>query len=215
MMPNGLQATCQGLWVADQATDNLYLLDDDLRPLREVPTVAENSSGLTIGGGFFWIGSNSPAQARYSRPTDYGSPSILKCDFETGELVERYPTPDGGGIHGLEWVEGLLWITSFRPKALRLIDPDGFKVVRTIQIPHERLHGLAMDSDGLWLAHTTDKIIVRYDTGTGEELERIVYPTDAPAPHGLTMWRGELWSCDANWPAPVHPDGPSYSRIVR
>ena len=63
MMPNGLQATCQGLWVADQATDNLYLLDDDLRPLREVPTVAENSSGLTIGGGFFWIGSNSPAQA--------------------------------------------------------------------------------------------------------------------------------------------------------
>lgn len=69
--------------------------------------------------------------------------------------------------------------------------------------------------DGMWMSHTGLRLIVKYHMGTGEIMDRIQYDDDAPAPHGLTNWNGDLWSCDANWPAPVHPDGPSFSRIVR
>ena len=206
-MPNGLQVSDEGLWVADQITDEVHLLDSNLEIVRSIPTPSENSSGLTFGGGYMWLGSNAPSRRRDPRPTDSGASSILKCDAETGELVTRFPTPDGGGIHGLEWVDGLLWITAFRPKALKLVDPKDFRVIKSLQVPYERLHGLSWDGDGMWMAHTTDKIIVRYDADTGEELDRIDYPVDGPAPHGLTKWNGDLWSCDA--------DGASFSRIVR
>lgn len=214
-MPNGLQSSDEGLWVIDQGNDFLYLLDSELKALREIPTVTENGSGLTIGDGYFWIGSNAPANARYPRPTDWKAPCILKCDMETGELVARYPTPDGGGIHGLEWIDGLLWITCFRPQGMRLIDPKDFRVLKSIEVPYPWPHGLAWDGEGMWMSHTGLKIIVKYDVETGKELECIQYAEDAPAPHGFTIWNGDMWSCDANWPSPVHPDGPSFSRILR
>ena len=215
-MPNGLQATDEGLWVIDQATEEIRLLGDDLKPIRTLQSPTENASGITVGGGYFWTGSNAPAQARYRRPGDTGGSAILKCEMETGRLVERFPTPDGGGIHGLEWVDGLLWITAFRPKAMTLVGPKDFRVIKTVEVPYDRPHGLAWDGDGMWMSHTGlgSEIIVKYHAETGEELDSIQYAEGAPAPHGLTKWNGELWSCDANWPAPVHPDGPSYSRIV-
>ncbi len=214
-MPNGLQGTDDGLWVCDQATDDLYLLDDDLQIVRTVRSTAENSSGLTVGDGSFWIGSNGASQARYARPGDTGFSGVVRCDYETGEEIARFPTPDGGGIHGVEWVEGLIWITAFNPKALVLMDPTDWSVVTKVEVPHERLHGLAWVGDGIWCAHTSDKFIIKYNPETGEEVDRITYGDDDPAPHGFTTWKGRLWSCDANWPSPVHPDGPSISRIVR
>ena len=214
-MPNGLQASDDGLWVIDQATEEVRLLDRNLSTVRVVKTPTENASGLTIGDGYFWTASNAPATARYPRHGDTGASAILKCDMNTGQIVQRFPTPDGGGIHGLEWIDGLIWITAFRPKAMKLVDPSNFRVVRTIEVPYDRPHGLAWDGEGVWMSHTGLRLIVKYHPETGEELDRIQYDDDAPAPHGLTIWEGELWSCDANWPSPVHPDGPSFSRIVR
>jgi len=214
-MPNGLQATDEGLWVIDQGTEDIHLLDSNLKPIRMVRTATENASGLTVGDGCFWIGSNAPATARYPWPTDRKYGAILKCDMETGEVEECFPTPDGDGIHGLEWVDGLLWITAFRPKSLRLLDPKTGRLLKTVEVPYERLHGLAWDGEGMWCAHTSDKLIVKYNVDTGDVMDMIEYPKGAPAPHGLTLWNGDLWSCDANWPSPVHPDGPSFSKIVR
>ena len=94
------------------------------------------------------------------------------------------------------------------------MDPSDWRVLKKVEVPHERLHGLALVDDGLWCAHTTDKFIIEYDIDTGEELDRITYGDDDPDPHGFTQWKGSLWSCDANWPSPVYPDGPSISRVV-
>lgn len=214
-MPNGLQGTKDGLWVCDQATDDLYLLNRELKLVKTLTTTAENSSGLTVGGDSFWIGSNGASDARYPRPTDSGFSGVIQCDYETGEEISRFPTPDGGGIHGVEWIDGLIWITAFKPKALILIDPQDGSVIRKFQVDHERLHGLAVENNGIWCAHTSDKIIIKYELDTGKELDRIVYNDSDPAPHGFTIWEGELWSCDANWPSPIHPDGPSISKIIR
>ncbi|HJO82953.1 MAG: hypothetical protein QGG34_08455 [SAR202 cluster bacterium] len=214
-MPNGLQTAEEGLYVIDQATEEIRLLGDDLLPIRTIQTPTENGSGLTIGDGCFWTASNAPASARYRRSGDSLASSILKLDFDTGELLARYPTPDGGGIHGLEWVDGLMWITCFRPRGMKLVDPSNFRVLKEVDVSYERPHGLSWDGDGIWMSHTGLRLIVKYDIDTGDEMDCIQYDDDAPAPHGLTRWKGDLWSCDANWPAPVHPDGPSFSRIVR
>ena len=45
-MPNGLQGTPEGLWVIDQGTDEVYLLDGNLEHVRTVATVSQHSSGV-------------------------------------------------------------------------------------------------------------------------------------------------------------------------
>lgn len=214
-MPNGLQGTDEGLWVMDQATDDVWLLDDNLSVVKSFSTPTENGSGITVGGGYIWTASNAPARARYQRASERLAPGIYKLDMDTGEEVDFFPTPDGGGVHGLEWVDGLMWITSFKPKAFKLVDPKDFRVLKTIEVPHPRPHGLAWAGDGIWMGHTGIKIISKYDMETGDEMERIEYGPDDPIPHGLTYWNGELWTCDANYAVPKHPQGPSYTMIVR
>ena len=39
-------------------------------------------------------------------------------DQETVEYFYKFRTPDGGGIHGIEWYEGFIWRTAFNPKAI-------------------------------------------------------------------------------------------------
>ena len=92
--------------------------------------------------------------------------------LETGDFVNRFRTPDGGGIHGIEWDDGKLWVTAFSPKAIILCDPfdlvvnestdkvlnkqsgkvqgSQMKVIKKIEVDTERLHGLLM-LGGLWM----------------------------------------------------------------
>jgi streptogramin lyase len=50
-------------------------------------------------------------------------------DQETGEYVDKFPTPDGGGIHGIEWDQGFIWITAFNPKAIYKVDAETYEIV--------------------------------------------------------------------------------------
>ena len=97
-MPNGLQATDDGLRMIDQATEEIHLLDAGLKLIRTIASPTENASGITVGGGYFWTGSNAPATARYPRPSDTGTSAILKCDVETGPVVQRSPLPMAGAF---------------------------------------------------------------------------------------------------------------------
>jgi len=216
--PNGLQWTDEGLWVVDQHLDDAYLLDETGQVIRKIGTPTENASGVTFGDGYLWTASNGTTRARPHRTTDTHRPAVLKLDPLTGALVDRFPTPDGGGIHGIEWDDGLLWLTAFNPKALVLVDPAGFSVVRKLPVAMERLHGLARDADGIWCSHTTDKVILKYHVDTGETVDRIDLPPDGPSPHGLSIRNGELWYCDANLALrathATRADGSEIGRVV-
>ncbi|MEE8363074.1 MAG: hypothetical protein V3S18_03280 [Dehalococcoidia bacterium] len=218
-MPNGLQWTDEGLYVCDQRSDNVFVLDEEGYVSRMIPTPTANSSGITVGGGFLWTASNGKTGFRDPRPSDTGLGYIYQLDLQTGEFLNRWRTPDGGGIHGMEWDDGLIWLTGFNPKALILCDPEkDFAVVEKHEVETERLHGLARDGDGIWCAHTTHKVIVKYSVETGEEQERIVFPEDSPAPHGLSVKDGELWYSDAMMVGGGHDDpvrdGPEIGIIV-
>ena len=213
-MPNGLQWTDEGLFVMGQHTDNVYVLGEDGRVTRTIETPTENGSGITVGGGYLWTGSNGRTIAREYRTTDTHLSLVYKLDLQTGEPVDRLPTPDGGGIHGIEWDDGLLWVTAFEPAALILIDPEDGTVVRKFPLDLDVLHGLARDGDGIWCAERAAKLIVKYHVETGEEIDWITFPQDGPSPHGLSIKDGELWYCDADFPPEGARGWPEIGRIV-
>jgi streptogramin lyase len=140
---------------------------------------------------------------------------VCKLDLDTGALVARYPTPDGGGIHGIEWDDGLLWLTAFNPKALILVDPKDFSVVRKLPMTLDVLHGLARDGDGIWCADRKAHAVARFNVETGDETDRIEFPDGSPDPHGLSIKDGELWYCDAAIEGAEGGVRPEIRKIVR
>ena len=213
-MPNGLQWTDQGLFVMDQFSDNVYVLDDEGGLVRTITTPTENGSGITVGGGYLWTASNGTTKSRPYRPTDTHQSWVYQLDLQTGEAVQRYATPDGGGIHGIEWDDGLLWLTTFNPKALVLVEPSDFSAVREFPVDLEVLHGLARDGDGIWCSDRKARLVVKYHVETGEETDRITFPEDSPDPHGLSIKDGELWYCNAAFPESGR-GRPEIGKIVR
>ena len=203
-MPNGLQWAGNELFVMDQYTDNVYVINERGSVIREFETVTENGSGITVGGGYLWTASNGDTTARSKRPTDTdsGTSYINKLDLETGKLVDRFLTPDRGGIHGIEWDDGFMWVTGFNPKAIILVDTTTFSIVKKISVNLDVLHGLARDGNGIWCADRKERVIVKFDVETGKEIARITFPDDAPDPHGLSIKNQELWYADAAFPEP-------------
>ena len=214
-MPNGLQWADEGLFVMDQYTDDVYVLDEDGHVIRTVSSVTENGSGITVGGGFLWTASNGVTISRTYRVTDTHLPWIYKLDIDTGEPMGRLMIPDGGGVHGIEWDNGLLWATFFNPEAIVLMDPESGDVVRKFLVDIDLLHGLAIDGDGIWCAERHQKIVVKYHVETGEEIDRVIFPEDGPNPHGLSIRDGELWYSDAAFPPEDSREVPEIGRIVR
>jgi hypothetical protein len=199
-MPNGLQWTDEGLFVMDQHTDNVYVVDESGTLIRTISTPTANGSGITVGGGFLWTASNGNSTSRPERSTDTGLGYIYKLDLQTGEPIDRFRTPDGGGIHGIEYDDGKIWVTAFQPLAIYLMETTGkYDIVHSFKVELPRLHGLARVDDGLWCAHTTDNVIVKYDVDSGAELERITLDEGDAFVHGLSIKDGDLWYGDANF----------------
>lgn len=190
-----MQWTEDGLWVVDQVLDDAHLLDDSGNVLSRFRTITENSSGVTVGGGYLWTASNGTTKLRQFRPTDTHKSAILKLNPLTGESLGRFPAPSEG-VHGIEWDNGLMWVTAFNPERLVLVDPTSFKVIREFLVQMKRPHGIALDGNGIWCAHTTDKAILKYHKEGGQVLERVNLPKEGPAPHGLSIKDGELWCCN-------------------
>jgi streptogramin lyase len=190
--PNGLQATDEGLWVIDQDDLNVYLLDWETgSAIRHFPTGTHHSSGITWDGEAIWVASTfTPIQLFRYAPD--------------GTELKRLPTPgasEKSGAHGLEWIDGKLWVTVPPAATTYQLDPEDGRILRQFPAPGNRPHGLAWDGETLWVAETNYRTITGYDLEGN--VRRVLaleegQPADGPNPHGLTYYRGELWYCDAD-----------------
>ncbi len=207
-VPNGLQVTDEGLWVVDQFTDRVALVEITEPSMygttllqREIATEASNTSGLTWGDGALWLAANGSAAIwRPARDTDAAQGEILKVDPATGKTLARHPLPGGGGTHGLDFDPvdgGSLWLTTLKSQTLTRVRLADWSVQQTIPLPYGRAHGVVRVADGVWVVHTADRVIVKLDVEDGAELARIDVPAPHPEPHGLALYGDNLLYCDA------------------
>ena len=152
--PNGLQWTEKGLYVIDQELDDIYVLNERGNINSKIETITENGSGITVGDGYIWTASNGRTQARPFKNTDTHKNIIYKLDIKSGKFIDSFPTPDGGGVHGLEWDNGIIWVTAFNPKAIYKINSKNYQIEAKFLVDEDRLHGLARHDNGIWCAHT-------------------------------------------------------------
>ena len=217
--PNGLQATDDGLWIVDQFTDRVALVEigepheyGATKILNDIPSESSNTSGLTFDGEALWLAANGPGGGwRTPRPYDAPSGDILRVDPETGETLDRYPMPGGGATHGIDYdrfEEGMIWVTTLRLQTLSLVRIEDWSVQRSIPVARDGAHGIARVEDGIWVVDRPDRVIVKLDVEDGRELDLIDIPgppgptevdygISAPEPHGLTVHGKDLLYCDA------------------
>jgi streptogramin lyase len=214
--PNGLEATPQGLWVGEQVTDRAYLLDWKTgEVLKKVETESSNTSGLAYGGGYLWMGANGGPIGRMARPNEPHFGRIVKVDPEIGRTIGVYAVPDGGGVHGVLWAEDSLWITCFKWNVIAQLEPDTFEVKHKFPLHLTRPHGLAWDPPGIWVGYSNDNIFLKQDIKTGKVLEVITLEKEKdPDPHGMDMYQGKMYYCDAGIAPSAMPNGSSAAGYI-
>lgn len=219
-VPNGLQLTDDGLWIVDQITDRVALVELE-NPLdyyrvpkfvRDIPSDCSNTSGLSYGDGALWLAANGDASLwRPARPHDAQAHAgeILKVDPQSGETLARYPLPGGGGTHGLEfdrYEADTLWVTTLKAQTLTKMRISDWSIQHVLPLPYQRAHGVVRVADGIWVVHTADRVIVKLDLNDGHELERIEVAAPHAEPHGLSICGSDLIYCDASsgWVARIY-----------
>jgi len=209
-VPNALQEVEEGLWITDQITDRVALVEiaapfeyGVTKLIRDIPSDSSNTSGMAWGGGSLWLAANGAASLwRPEKSTDaeQGMGEVFELDPVTGATRNRYPVPGGGGVHGMEYdpfAAGHVWITTLKSQTLSKVKIEGWSVEKVLDLPYGRAHGVVRVADGIWVVHTADRVIVKLDVESGEELDRIVVPESNPQPHGLSKLGGDLVYCDA------------------
>ena len=196
--PNGLQATAEGLWIADQDQGRAFLVAPaDGTVIRSFATGAGKSSGVTFGHGALWMCSNGLPKTRPPTAMDTAHTRIVKTDPHTGAMLAQFRVPGDSDVHGLEWTAEGLWLTTLDQRALTLVDAESLAPRRVIPVPMDRAHGLGWDGNALWCAFTSDRAVLRLSARDGAVLERMDLDGESFEPHGLTMRGGRLWICDA------------------
>ncbi|RKU28260.1 hypothetical protein C6497_09745 [Candidatus Poribacteria bacterium] len=217
-VPNGLQVTNEGLWLVDQITDRVMLVEITCdheyhvpKHIRDIPSESSNTSGMAYGDGALWLAANGSGDRwREIRDTDAkpGDGEIFQVDPNTGETLGRFPVPDGGGTHGVEYDNfdnGHLWVQTLKNQVIHKVKISDWSIQHTLPLPYGRAHGTVRVEDGLWVVHTSDRVIVKLDLNDGKILDKIEVGEEYPEPHGLSIYGDDFLYCDASsgWVAQI------------
>lgn len=101
---------------------------------------------------------------------------IQKVDPESGQVLTTIPAPEGG-VSGLAWAEGMLWVGQYRKRKIHQLDPQTGAMLRTMELDRF-VTGVTWVGGELW--HGTwegdESALVRVDPQTGAALETLQMP---------------------------------------
>jgi streptogramin lyase len=201
--PNALEASPEGLWVGDQVSERINLLDWKTgKVLEDFIGEAHNTSGLAVGGGFIWIGCNGAGTAaslrEFKRPFDRNYGEIVKLDMK-GKQVKGYRTP-WGSQHGTYYNRQTdkLWAVAPGLGFLAEMDPkDDLRISRMVQIRMNVPHGLDFHDGSFYVIDGADRLVARLDAENGRVQESWVFGPDDPDPHGMCIYDNHVYFTDA------------------
>ena len=80
-----------------------------------------------------------------------------------------------------------------------------WSVQHVIPLPYGRAHGVVRVEDGIWVVHTSERVIVKLSVEDGAELDRVKVAEEWPQPHGLSIYSEGFLYCDATsgWVAQI------------
>jgi len=196
--PNAIAVAPDGLWIAEQKSDNAHLVDWNGKVLKTVRTESKNTSGMGYGGGYIWMAANAAPQGIFQ--TDPSSRTISHRQIPLG------PRENGGGCHGVEYVDGKLWIAALRLRGILRVDATTWQPEMLIPYSVPRAHGVACNGKAIWMVTGNERGagLIKYDAETGRTLEIAEFAASDCDPHGLAWHDGVLYSCDAG----IHPGWP-------
>jgi hypothetical protein len=213
--PNAMQFTPEGtLLLLNQVDPNnvFEVQPKDGRILRTVQTESVHGSGITMGDGAWWITSTKALK---------GPPVTLKVDPKTGQTLKKWITPGWGlygnyaatgagasnsvlpaasGGHDVKWAgSGRYWMAVPSSGRIFLMEAETGEIVRSIQAPVIRTHGLAIEEDYLWSVASDFWQILKIAQKDGRIVAKIqLDKSKDPEIHGLELKDGVLWYCDAS-----------------
>jgi len=119
---------------------------------------------------------------------------IHKIDPETGRVVATIPAP-GGGVSGLAWAEGMLWVGQYRERKIHQVDPETGAILRTIE-SRRFVTGVTWVDGELWHGTWEDdeSDLRRVDPRTGDVLEILEMPRGVVV-SGLESDGGDRFFC--------------------
>jgi len=131
---------------------------------------------------------------------------IFQTDLNSKTISHRQIPLGGGGCHGLEYVDGKLWIAALRLRGILRVDAKSWEPEYLIPYNVPRAHGVAWDNGSIWLVTGSEEGagLIKYDAASGSVLETVQFAEPYPDPHGLAMREGTLYTCDAG----IHPGWP-------
>ena len=202
MYPNGIAVAPEGVWIAEQKSDNAVLTDWEGKLLKTIKTPSKNSSGIAFGGGRVWMAANRAPNG------------IFEIDMNGNVVSHRQiplgPKEDGGGCHGIEYVDGKLYIAALRMRGILRVDAKTWQPEMFINYNVPRAHGMAYDrrDNSIWLVtglQDGTAGLIQYDAATGRTLSTAQFAKTDSDPHGLAWYNGVLYSSDAG----IHPGWPN------
>lgn len=217
--PNGLQAAKDGLWILDQGDNRAYLVEYETgKVLRALETDSKAGSGITFDGEAIWIASTYSreiirADARTGKTiAKYPSPGAGVVKWTDSRRSPLAPAPQkkqlapqrppvqkerqATGAHGLEWQNGKLWIANPPSQRVYRMNVKEWRSELDFPTAGDRPHGLGWEGEWLWCTDSNLNAFFKHDTRTGKIHERIQLADSDPLPHGMTIWKQQMWYCD-------------------
>jgi YVTN family beta-propeller protein len=157
---------------------------ESVRPAVQVE-LGSRPIALAVGGGSLWVAGEDGTLSRI----DPRSRVVRTADL-------------GGGIGGLVYGNGSLWVTKPDERAVAQLEPDTLAVVQTITVGNGPT-AISAGSGGIWVANTVDGTASRID------LAGRAAPLTVPVgerPVGLAVGAGAVWVVKQGVPAVVRLD---------
>jgi ABC-type transport system substrate-binding protein/class 3 adenylate cyclase len=145
--PSGIAAGLGAVWVTSEESGLLFRIDPTANVISQTISVGNGPTGVAVGKGAVWV----------ANPPDH---TISRVDAASGSVTK---IPVDAAPVGLAFTDGGLWGADTLHGRLVLVDPEGGRVKRTIDVESDP-GAIAGAGDRLWVGAVASRAAHRGGT---------------------------------------------------